>query len=159
MLSQLQVKSTDTQRISVSHIQSTLSPPKDTLHKAKGLVHAVNKFSGNVSKYTPALEEISDILATSFQTKSYMKSQYVLCAGLKMGKREWKTLNGDSFLSFLFPYHPMTVRKTILRNYDNHSWETTNLVKYPHVKGEVTEILRDYSYWQSWNLNEDLMND
>lgn len=76
-----------------------------------------------------------------------------------MGKREWKTLNGDPFLSFLFPYHSMTVRKTILRNYDNHSLETTNLVKYPHVKGEVTEILRDYSYWQSWNLNEDLMND
>ena len=105
-------------------------------------------------------KKISDsILAGSFQTKSYVKSQYILCVGLEMEKREWKSLTGDSFLSFSFPYHPMTVSKTILRNYDKHGSETTNLVKYPHVKGEVIEILRDYSFRQSLNLNEDLMND
>ena len=98
-------------------------------------------------------------MAGSFQTKSYVKSQYILCVGFEMGGREWESLTGDSFLSVSFPHRPVLVSKTILRNYDKHSSETTNLVKYPHVKGEVIEILRDCNFWQNLNLNEDLMND
>lgn len=81
------------------------SAPQKTLHKAKGLVHATNKLSGNVSKQNTALEKkISDsILAGSFQTKSYVKSHIYTVCRFRNGEKGVKIPNWRVLSQFLLP--------------------------------------------------------